>query len=264
MKEAVSPEMRDVICNKLKDIEIAENVKILFAAESGSRAWGFHSNDSDYDVRFVYARPLDWHLSLDKKRDVIEYPISDELDISGWELSKTLKLAANSNAVIAEWLQSPIIYQEMDGIRDELMKYCSNVLTSKSVVWHYVNLTKRQQERLIQPDGMIKLKRYFYCLRPAFALRWIRLHENPAPPMNIEDLMGAVDLPAPVIQYIRDLITVKRTAGEMGAADKSDPDCDALIERELEIAQEWLGNTAAETSQWLDEANAIHKKYSLM
>lgn len=114
----VSSEMRKIIQDRLRQIADEEQALILFAAESGSRAWGFHSNDSDYDVRFVYARPVEWHLSLGKKRDVIERPIDDELDLSGWELGKALNLAMGSNAVIAEWLQSPIVYMEREGFKD--------------------------------------------------------------------------------------------------------------------------------------------------
>ena len=264
MSAAVSTEMQNIIRKKLDEIAREENIRILFAAESGSRAWGFHSNDSDYDVRFIYARPLEWHLSLASKRDVVERPISDELDLSGWELSKALRLAIGSNAVIAEWLQSPIVYSEVDSFREELMDFCTTALTRKSVVWHYVNLTKRQHERLIQQDGSIKLKRYFYCLRPTFALRWMRLHEAATPPMNMFDLMEEIDLPQKVTQYIHNLIEIKHDAGEMGLAATSDPDCDALITNELALATEWLKAEPKSTVDCVKVANAIHAKYSLM
>lgn len=91
--------MREEILKRLTDIEGEEDVKIFYACESGSRAWGFPSADSDYDVRFLYRHPEEWYLSVDleEKRDVIERPINDDLDISGWDLRKALKLLRKSN-----------------------------------------------------------------------------------------------------------------------------------------------------------------------
>ena len=137
---SIAPEARAVILAKLRGLAEDHNVRILFAIESGSRAWGFPSPDSDYDVRFVYARPLDWHLRLDQTRDVIERPISDDLDLSGWELGKALKLACNSNAVIAEWLQSPVVYIADQAAVEALSGFCREVLdqaglTTDDVDW---------------------------------------------------------------------------------------------------------------------------------
>src|SRR3954464_10534874 len=103
--------MREQIEEALGAIERECGVRILYACESGSRAWGFPSPDSDYDVRIIYIHPPDWYLSIDDKKDTLELPINDELDISGWELRKALRMMRKSNAVIYEWLQSPIVYQ---------------------------------------------------------------------------------------------------------------------------------------------------------
>ena len=89
------------IVNRLEEIERSESVRILLAVESGSRAWGFPSPDSDYDVRFLYARPRDWYLSIDARRDVIECPIEDVLDINGWDIRKALHLLLKANPVLA-------------------------------------------------------------------------------------------------------------------------------------------------------------------
>ena len=59
--------MKDIILRELKKIEEQENVKIIMAIESGSRAWGFASPDSDYDVRFIYVRKEEDYLKLEKK-----------------------------------------------------------------------------------------------------------------------------------------------------------------------------------------------------
>ena len=106
--------MRDLIIQKLKEIEKTENIRILHAVESGSRAWGFPSSDSDYDVRFIYVRPPEFYLKLEKTRDVIELPINDMLDINGWDLKKTLQLLHSSNPTLFEWMSSPIVYRQTE------------------------------------------------------------------------------------------------------------------------------------------------------
>lgn len=100
--------MRKVIIEKLQQIEKQENVRILHAVESGSRAWGFESPDSDFDVRFIYVRPRDYYLKLEQTRDVLEFPINDLLDVNGWDLQKALRLLHRSNPSVFEWFKSPI------------------------------------------------------------------------------------------------------------------------------------------------------------
>lgn len=100
-----------VITEKLNEIEEKENVKILHAVESGSRAWGFASPDSDYDVRFIYVRKKEDYLTLCEKSDVIEWQLDETLDINGWDLKKALQLFHKSNATLFEWSNSPIVYR---------------------------------------------------------------------------------------------------------------------------------------------------------
>lgn len=104
--------MRKIIIEKLQQIEKQENVRILHAVESGSRAWGFESPDSDFDVRFIYVRPRDYYLKLEQTRDVLEFPINDLLDVNGWDLQKALRLLHRSNPSVFEWFKSPIVYRE--------------------------------------------------------------------------------------------------------------------------------------------------------
>ena len=105
--------MRETILEKLDEIEKRENIKILHCIESGSRAWGFASPDSDYDVRFIYVRPKEFYLRLDKTRDVIEWQLDDTLDINGWDLQKPLRLLHSSTPTLFEWNNSPIVYKTM-------------------------------------------------------------------------------------------------------------------------------------------------------
>jgi predicted nucleotidyltransferase len=107
------PPINKLILEQLEQIEQEEQVTILYACESGSRAWGFPSQDSDYDVRFIYLHKPEWYLSIYDKRDVIERPINNMLDINGWDLRKALNLFRKSNPPLLEWLQSPIQYKEI-------------------------------------------------------------------------------------------------------------------------------------------------------
>ena len=259
MTDSVSPEMRVRIEAELSRIETEEDVTILFAIESGSRAWGFHSPDSDYDVRFVYLRPVDWHLSLTPGRDVIERPLDDELDISGWDLRKTLNLLNQGNAVAGEWLCSPIVYRRRDEV-DDLADLATRVLQRKPAAWHYVNLLERQWRRVWGPAGEVRLKKLFYTIRPALALRWMRLHDRAAPPMHMGGLIAACALDPVTERAIGALTELKRIRPEDGLADGLDPCLAALVEAEAEAARSWLeANRASSVPEALvAEAEALH------
>lgn len=241
MTEAVSAIWRARIREKLRDIAREEGVTILLAVESGSRAWGFHSADSDYDVRFIYSRPIDWHLKVHPGRDVIERPVSNELDLSGWDLRKTLGLMLGSNAVALEWLQSPIIYDEQSDFRATLTRFARQSLRRIPVMWHYRRLAERQLERQRNPDGSLRFKKYFYTVRPVLALRWLRLHPDCAtPPMDMAGLMNECDLADDLCDTIYSLIENKKNLAESDVIQRTPPLTDALIDDELAHAREEL------------------------
>lgn len=125
--------MQSEIMQRLYTIEKENNIKILYAIESGSRGWGFASKDSDYDVRFIYTHPTDWYLSIEDKKDFIEIPINDLLDINGWDIRKALLQYKKSNPTLMEWLSSPIVYMEnystAQRMRELLPAYFSPVPT---------------------------------------------------------------------------------------------------------------------------------------
>lgn len=160
------------IVQQLKNIEEQRNVKIIFACESGSRAWGFPSQDSDYDVRFIYVRTIDSYLSISEQRDVIELPISDLLDINGWDLRKALNLLRKSNPPFLEWLQSPIIYYEDPSVMDQIRNLAVNVFSVKATLHHYLSMAKGNFREYLQGD-LVRAKKYFYVLRPILACLWI-------------------------------------------------------------------------------------------
>ena len=203
--------MREKIQEQLRRIEEAENIKILFAVESGSRAWGFASPDSDYDVRFIYIRRLEDYLRLNTIRDVIELPIDDALDINGWDLQKTLRLLHKSNPTLFEWFSSPIVYQKTefaDKFRDLMMHYFS----SKKTLYHYVSMAEGNYREYLKGD-LIRAKKYFYVLRPVLACQWI-LDWGTPPPMLFSELLKA-ELPVELIDVVNQLLELKMNSPEV-------------------------------------------------
>ncbi len=198
------------INEKLDEIEEKENVRILYAVESGSRAWGFESPDSDYDVRFIYARKLNDYLRLDEVRDVIEWQLDDVYDINGWDLKKALKLFRKGNASLFEWLSSPIVYRstpEMDKIREVSKLYFSE----RSMIHHYNGVAGRNNGRYLQ-GKTAQYKKYFYALRPLLASRYIETYHT-APPVPFAELLK-LDLPQELLTAIDQLVEMKKQMTE--------------------------------------------------
>ncbi|ULL13924.1 nucleotidyltransferase domain-containing protein [Paenibacillus sp. H1-7] len=176
----IDPHYRQLIMQELRRIEQEEQVRILYACESGSRAWGFPSQDSDYDVRFLYIRPVDWYVSIFDKRDVIERPINSMLDINGWDLKKALNLFRKSNPPLLEWLQSPILYEETYTVTERIRSLSPLTFSPKSCMYHYLHMAKRNYRDYLQGDR-VRLKKYFYVLRPILACEWIERYHEMAP-----------------------------------------------------------------------------------
>lgn len=187
--------MDRIIQNKLREIEEKFQVKVLYAVESGSRAWGFPSKDSDYDVRFIYIHQPQWYLSIDPqgigaKRDVIEVPINDLLDISGWEITKALRLFRKSNPPLLEWMRSNIIYYQKYSFIDKLRKLESEVFYPNASLHHYLNMAKNNYREYLQGTE-VKIKKYFYVLRPVLACKWIEEYKN-VPPIDFHELLQSM------------------------------------------------------------------------
>jgi len=194
-----------------------QDVSILFAVESGSRAWGFPSPDSDYDCRFVYACGMRRHLALTQPRDVIEFPIEGEIDAGGWDLRKALLLALGGNAVVVEWVKSPIVYEEIHGFRQSLVEILDQVVDPIKVAQHYLGLARSHVARLGHFSGDVNLKKLFYLIRPIVALDWMeQRHFAALPPMALPDCLFETELPIATTQAIRDLIDRKAKTREMG------------------------------------------------
>ncbi|PEI83642.1 hypothetical protein CN679_26530 [Bacillus pseudomycoides] len=205
--------MRDKIQLELRRIEKANNVKVLFAVESGSRAWGFPSKDSDYDVRFVYIHPVDWYLSISEKCDVIEYPISDALDISGWDIRKALQLFAKSNPALLEWIRSPIFYSKNSDFPERLQKMSENDFDPKATIYHYLHMASKNYREFLQGES-VKLKKYFYVLRPILACKWLE-EKGTLPPVEFEKLITELVLKQNILAEINDLLIKKKDGVEL-------------------------------------------------
>lgn len=194
-----------------------ENVAIPLAIESGSRAWGFASPDSDYDCRFLFVRRRRDYLTLWPRRDVIETPLDGLLDVNGWDVAKAMRLIVKGNAVAIEWLRSPIVYRGDPAFRDALLAFADAHAPLPLVRRHYLHLGMQQWKRA-DAEGGVAIKRLFYILRPAAVLRWMRHHPGATPPMHFPTLVAGGDPPAHVAAVIADLIARKAETHELGQA----------------------------------------------
>lgn len=217
----------------LAEIETRHDVRVLFACESGSRGWGFASPDSDYDVRVVYVHRLPWYLSVGLQRDVIELPISDELDVSGWELRKALHLLRKSNPTLPEWLDSPVVYREHAehaAVLRELALACFSPVRARH---HYLAMARKNFRGYLQGDS-VRLKKYLCVLRPLLALRWIDEGRG-RPPMRFADLAEVTVHEAALRDEINRLLAIKMQAGEAEYSARW-PAIHAYIETEIAAA----------------------------
>lgn len=244
------------IKNKLNEIEEKENVTILFAVESGSRAWGFASPDSDFDVRFVYKRnSINDYLKLEGIRDVIEWELNDVYDINGWDLDKTLKLVHSSNPVIFEWADSPIVYKETPFI-DEFRDFIKPYFMAIKGAHHYLHMAERNYETYLS-DEEVKLKKYFYVLRPILALRYV-LRNRTSPPMLFERLVEA-ELDDEIVKAeVSRLLEAKKNTSELGVS-KRIPVLNEYIEKELVLLKNEVSSLSKERTNW-DELNEFFIK----
>lgn len=226
--------MEELIKAKLFQVESDCDVRILWAVESGSRSWGFESPDSDYDVRFLYVNRAEWYLSIEEGRDVIELPINDDLDISGWDLRKTLRLFRKSNPVLLEWLVSPLVYAQSGSLRDRLLGIAPDVFSRKACAYHYLSMAENNYKRYVAPRDPVKLKKYFYVLRPLLNIVWLRERDS-IPPMSFIETVNTLELPEDVHKSITGLLTRKQVTSELGDGPK-ETILEEFMEAQLEEA----------------------------
>jgi uncharacterized protein len=240
VENCIAPAVRLEIEARLDAIEVTEGVHILVAVESGSRAWGFPSPHSDYDVRFLYLRQRDWYLDLRAGRDVIERSIVDEIDLSGWDIRKGLGLLLKSNAVISEWMESPIRYRPDDPSIATLREIADDVIDARALAHHYASLGRNAAARWLDSDGDVPVKKYFYALRPALAIRCLRMNPTSRPPMDLHALIAACDIEADLSTDIAILVEAKGRTNERANGMRLRR-VDAMIRDELSRATDVPG-----------------------
>lgn len=255
--EMIELHARREIEARLARVAREDGIRYLMAVESGSRAWGFPSPDSDYDVRFIYVRPWQDYVTLRQVRDVVERPIVDDFDVNGWDIRKTLGLVLKHNAVVAEWLDSPIRYLADDPFVAKLAALANRYFDPAGYARHYASLGKNNVARWPATAETLPAKRYFYALRPAMSVRALRMFPDRRPPMKLQDLMALTDLPSPLAEEINDLVALKAQSRERAPARRSGA-IEALILDELSRATEIPER--AESRMFLGEADELFRQ----
>lgn len=221
--------MRDAIQAALTEIEAEHQVRVLYAVESGSRAWGFASADSDFDVRFLYVNRPEWYLSIHEKRDVIEAFLPGDLDVSGWDLRKALRLLEKSNPPLLEWLFSPIVYHDSPAFMNELRDIARAGWSAKHLMHHYLSMATGNFRSYLQSER-VRSKKYLYVLRPLMACRWIE-RTGEMPPVLFREMLEAEPDPS-LRDAVENLLKRKEAGLEMDGVPR-DPVLHTFIEGEL-------------------------------
>jgi predicted nucleotidyltransferase len=221
--DSLEPSVVAQVDDRLDGVERDHGVRIAWAVESGSRAWGFPSPDSDYDARFLYVRPLEDYLSPWRPRDVIETPLDAVLDVNGWDLVKAVQLAVRGNATVSEWLSSPIVYRGDPSFRDGLAGLVAEVSDRRAVGRHYAHVGLLQWSRHGLGDDEVSLKGLLYAVRAAVAATWLlERPEAVVPPMDLPSLLAGVNLAPAVRSAVEDLVRVKAVTREVGRVAPAD------------------------------------------
>ena len=224
------------IANTLDHIADEHSVQLHYACESGSRAWGFASEDSDFDVRFIFVRPLEDYLVLKPRRDVIELPIIDDLDVKGWDIFKACRLLQKSNPSLIEWLGSPTVYIENTGLPKQLRDQAQEHFSARACCEHSRSMATSIYKKYVNDRDVVIRKKYLYILRPIACIRWMLTHNTFAPTV-FADVLSGVDLSSDVHREIELLLHDKRKNHEMGEAP-ANPTLDAFIRGQLDSLPE--------------------------
>jgi hypothetical protein len=241
----------DRIQSGLSQVEEEESVTVLYACESGSRAWGFESTDSDYDVRFIYLRRTPWYLAMTRaqKRDVIERPIdANRIDMSGWDIMKALELFRSSNPPLLEWLQSPIVYRSTSSFADKLRALMPQYYSPKACIFHYMHMAAKNFREYLKGDE-VWTKKYFYVLRPVLASLWIEKDVGAAP-TEFRKLLEGVVTDGRLRKEIDMLLAAKRNGQELRRGPRNE-----VISSFLESQLLRLSGKGVRPSNTLDPAD---------
>jgi hypothetical protein len=245
------------ILNRLAQAEKEHDVRVLYAVESGSRAWGFASPDSDYDVRFIYAHLKEWYLAVDleKRRDVIEYPIVDDIDLSGWDVRKALRLFGKSNPAIVEWLHSPVVYIDHQSFADRARQLLPAIYSVEKGIYHYRSMAKTNYRGYLK-EAKVLLKKYFYVLRPLLSVLWLEKYRSPAP-IEFDKLRQLIQHDTTLEKATAELLARKKACKE-NEKEPAMPVLNAFIEAEL-ARQEDFNAKPKKHQDGMDAVNALFR-----
>lgn len=254
--------MRERIIEILNGIEQERNIRILYACEAGSRAWGFHSPDSDWDIRFIYAHDRDYYLSfnVESRRDVIELPIVDDIDCNGWDLRKALYLFTRTNGALLEWLGSPIVYADKFGLKGKLLEFANRAANKKALCYHYSHMAKGNAREYLQGDT-VRLKKYLYVIRPIMAIKYIQQY-NGVPPVEFRKLIEAVVDPE-LTEGLEMLLEMKANTPELGMGPAIPILSDYIKSELLETTDDFSGQGRPkqnEMAEIVDELNVLFRE----
>ena len=253
-------DMQNYIGESIHELEHKHGVKVLYACESGSRAWGFASPDSDYDLRFVYLAPLSWHLKLQEQADTIEYFADNDLDLAGWELTKTLRLFHNCNLAFNEWLGSPVVYHDDGQLAARLRALIPRYFNSIKAFHHYLNTAQRKLGDK-EPGEALGIKTLFYIIRPLACCHWI-VQKRSMPPTQFTAVLQGIELDSTVRLAIDALLEEKASAREKQQSVAA-PALQIWIAETLAArTQLSMDLPAAESRDW-EDLNAITLQYLL-
>jgi predicted nucleotidyltransferase len=236
---------------ELGRLEAEHEIKILLAVESGSRAWGFASQDSDWDVRYIYIHKLYWYLRIDQYKDSQEEILPNDIDLSGWELRKALGLFRKSNPPLLEWLRSPIVYLEQFSTANQLRELSEKYFNPRSCMYHYLSMAKGNFNEFLKDRDLVKIKKYFYVLRPVLACEWI-LNEKSFPPMEFDRLVNSQVRDTQVRKAIEALL-VRKMAGE-----------ELREEPKIDVLNELLAARIEYFSDLVGEIDTVDKPQTIM
>ena len=250
--------MREKILSSIEQIEAEHNIKVLLACETGSRAWGFPSPDSDYDVRMLYVHNRNWYLTLSEGRDSIELMLeNNDLDITGWDLRKALRLLWKSNAPFLERIQSPIIYKQDENFVREINELAPNFYSRIATMHHYLSMAKKCREDVLDKEEY-KLKKLFYALRTAVASKWINDTED-IPPIEFGKMLEGLGISSDIRARINELIELKSTISE-SYMHSGDENILAFIDECIEMADENAKSLPSAKGD-ISELNDFLRKY---
>lgn len=211
-------EIKEVSIHKrLSEIGRKYDVKVLLAVESGSRAWGFASKDSDWDVRFIYVHKPEWYFSVDEQRDVIEEMYEDDIDAVGWDIKKALALLKRSNPSLMEWINSLIIYRSDEHFMAGMKSLAKDCFNPTKAMYHYQRIYVKHDERYLQKQGY-PMKRFMYYLRGLLACQWIERYKT-MPPVSFQQLYEDVVKDQKIKDGIKALVKAKSSGKELDMSE---------------------------------------------